>query len=591
MESRAANELNKKRGPAWSIILWISNTVFGVICVIIYLILHGFVDISPVIDNFFAVIITITVILGIIFFWGHDRTLSTKNDAAIVVSKRNLKFLAVLLVPWVVLILGLFFWSTWAPSIPVVGPVPVWPYQIMVYGSIIAWYLLNLWLTKPWLTSLVKPPVEFAVKPILKKTGWRWIGYLILLVGMYLGLIVLVGGKIDPISGFLGIFIAQFSPIMVPIFILTGIGLLKYLRIPPIHPGKIKIAPRRAAVVLGIGTIGLSLVLCLPLFAVPVIIPIAERDCDQAYGQYWDYIAPEDQPYFRKTPFSLTEYYLGPKMVECRVIPDVIFYDGAAGINPTDLAENVRLSCDIYLPPDGSANLPGQNSTLIRIHGGAWVFGDKGWGNMPLMNRYFAAQGYVVFDVQYGLFDAGWAWDTLTPARTKGNFSIDDMVRHLGIFTQFLVNNSASYGANPNSVFISGGSAGGQLTCAMGLALNHPDYSALFGSGITLKGIIPFYPANGLAYHLEINGDPNLSNPINLVTPTSPPCLIFQGTQDALVDPGISFTFREEYINKGNPRCVVIEMPFAGHGADISFSGSYNQVFLYYMERFMYYYR
>jgi len=44
-------------------------------------------------------------------------------------------------------------------------------------------------------------------------------------------------------------------------------------------------------------------------------------------------------------------------------------------------------------------------SALIRIHGGAWVGGDKGFANMMQVNKYFAAQGYTVFDVQYGLTD------------------------------------------------------------------------------------------------------------------------------------------------------------------------------------------
>ena len=31
----------------------------------------------------------------------------------------------------------------------------------------------------------------------------------------------------------------------------------------------------------------------------------------------------------------------------------------------------------------------------------------------------------------------------------------------------------------------------------------------------------------------------------------------------------------------------LLTMPYAGHGSDLYFSGYYNQVFLYYMERFM----
>jgi hypothetical protein len=58
------------------------------------------------------------------------------------------------------------------------------------------------------------------------------------------------------------------------------------------------------------------------------------------------------------------------------------------------------------MPLDRGEDLPGQNSTLIRIHGGGWVSGDKGGSNMVQMNKYFAAQGYIVFDIQYGLYDS-----------------------------------------------------------------------------------------------------------------------------------------------------------------------------------------
>ena len=86
------------------------------------------------------------------------------------------------------------------------------------------------------------------------------------------------------------------------------------------------------------------------------------------------------------------------------------------------------------------AALPGANSVIIRIHGGGWTTGDKRIGNMPLMNRYFAAQGYCVFDIQYGLnnksgvsFLQGMSSETV-----RGNYSINDMVRHVGLFCQIL---------------------------------------------------------------------------------------------------------------------------------------------------------
>jgi acetyl esterase/lipase len=171
-----------------------------------------------------------------------------------------------------------------------------------------------------------------------------------------------------------------------------------------------------------------------------------------------------------------------------------------------------------------------------------------------------------------------------------GDFNIDDMVRHIGIFTKYLALH-VEYHANLDSVLISGGSAGGQLTIASGLALSSGKYSDILDSRLKIKGIIPFYPANGLSQALGIGGANELTNPSALVDANSPPCLIYQGTHDGLVDPEIASDFRDTYVKAGNTKCALLSMPFGSHGSDYYYSGYYNQVFMYYMERFMYQFR
>jgi len=241
------------------------------------------------------------------------------------------------------------------------------------------------------------------------------------------------------------------------------------------------------------------------------------------------------------------------------------------------------------MPLERGEGLPGQNSTLIRIHGGGWVSGDKGESNMVQMNKYFAAQGYIVFDIQYGLYDSPIAvMDFITPSYNKGDFNIDDMIRHIGEFTKYLTENAAIYGANLDSVFISGGSSGGHLASAAGLAIASENYSHLFSQNLTIKGLIPFYPSNGQMVHFGIDGMEEFTNPAKLIEPGSPPCLIFQGTHDVLTYFGISNGFRDTYLANGNTNCAIIWMLLGGHTSDFYFSGYYNQIFLYFMERFMY---
>ena len=262
---------------------------------------------------------------------------------------------------------------------------------------------------------------------------------------------------------------------------------------------------------------------------------------------------------------------------------DILYFNGSESSIPID--KEVRLYFDVYLPLEGGENLPGNNSVLIRIHGGGWSFGDKGLTNMLQMNKYFASQGYVVFDIQYGLVDSGRS-NPFTPDNVKGNFDKHDMIRHIGNFTYYLTQNADLFNANIDSVFISGGSAGGHLTCAVGLGASSTEFGDIISPNITIAGIIPFYPANRISNLV----DPFL-NPALLVETDSPPCLVFQGTQDGLVLPAVSQNLEQYYLNKGNTKFAILYMPFAGHANDLYFSGYYNHVFLYFMERFMYLFR
>lgn len=332
--------------------------------------------------------------------------------------------------------------------------------------------------------------------------------------------------------------------------------------------------------VLLIGSL-IFIVCALPLASVPFLLSHAEESYTRAFGTYWQTIDRDKQAYFRRTPFSIPEYFFGTPSDEYIVKQDVIYYEGTDGVD-----NGVRLRFDVYMPQ--KQNLPGENAVLIRIHGGAWVLGDKGAQNIAQVNKYFASQGYVVFDVQYGLNDQKNPIKYATVSdEVRGNFTVDDMVRHLGLFTTYLAEHKEEYGANLNSVFISGGSAGGHLANAVALGINIGEYTDIFDSRLEVKGIIPFYPANGLSRDFGIEGSDEFVDPGLLVKEDSPPCLIFQGTRDGIVNPQIAKDFSRIYQEQENNQSALILMPFAGHANDLYFSGYYNQVFIYYMERFM----
>lgn len=329
------------------------------------------------------------------------------------------------------------------------------------------------------------------------------------------------------------------------------------------------------------------MVLMLPFVSTPVLIKNAERSYINAFGDYKENTIYNQSSLFRQVRFSIPEYFYGTESGDYIVRENILYYKGTEGVD-----KDLELYFDVYTPKEGEGVLPGNHSVLIRIHGGGWTIGNKGAFNFAQMNKYFASKGYIVFDIQYGLYNEKKLIDLVPVEETRvGNFSIDDMVRHIGIFTTYLANHSKEYNANVNSVFISGGSAGGHLTLAAGLGMSSGNYEDLFDSRIKVKGLIPFYPANGLSSYVGINGKNEFVDPIYLVDENSPPCFIYQGSHDGLVDPSIAKRFQNGYLQKGNSKCAILTPPFGSHASDIYFSGYYNQVFLYYMERFIYQYK
>jgi hypothetical protein len=144
--------------------------------------------------------------------------------------------------------------------------------------------------------------------------------------------------------------------------------------------------------IIGILISGISM---MPFFLTHSIVFNAEKRFIEMFGQDWrEEIPVEVNNYFLQTTFSIPGYFLGIPPKGSIIEEQTLFYKD----------EGISLYFDAYMPLNRGKNLPGENSTIIRIHGGGWVSGDKGHMNMMQMNKYFAAQGYIVFDIQFGRF-------------------------------------------------------------------------------------------------------------------------------------------------------------------------------------------
>lgn len=397
---------------------------------------------------------------------------------------------------------------------------------------------------------------------------------LILFSGLFLVVFLL---RVRDVNGIIEAIIAEYALFYGIMFLSLGVFLRK---IPFVHQHTVYQSVIQIAVTI------IFLVCILPFATIPVLKKNAERNYIQAFGnKYLEESALQGNRY-RQLPFSLTEYFFGILSGGYDVQENLLFYKGTEGVD-----SGLKLYYDVYTPVKDQ-DFSGGRPVLIRIHGGGWTIGDKGLGNFSQMNKYFASKGYVVFDIQYGLSNTEKLFDFVPVTENRvGNFTIDDMVRHIGIFMSYLVNHKEEYKVNLNSVFLSGGSAGGHLTLAAGLKNGAGNYDGDLNQEISIKGLIPFYPANGLASFVGVKGREEFIDVIPLINSYSPPCIIYQGSHDTFVDAAIPQRVRKAYLEAGNHQCAVLKMLFAGHGSDLYFAGYYNQVFLFYMERFLYQFR
>jgi acetyl esterase/lipase len=397
--------------------------------------------------------------------------------------------------------------------------------------------------------------------------------YATLLVGILFTVVLLIpirNGLLISIS----YFITQITGFLMLFYLLTTILLLKLTtRKRTRNWNKITIS-----------AVGLSLTIinALPLIVTPITIQTAEQEFEAAYGIDWmDEIPPEVEFHFLPSQFNFYSYFLGFPHRDCNIDTNILYYN----------ADGIRLYFDVYYPRDSNRALPGNNSIIIKIHGGSWQYGDKTLGNVLVLNEYLAAQGYVVFDIQYGLFDAGGSSFIPTPDYVKGNFTLHDMVSQIGNFTKQLESTFAvQYHGNLDSVFIMGGSAGGQLTGVIGLGYNDPYFAGNFSTNLNIKGIVPIYPPD-FAPSFLLPGEPPFSfekfTPSKLVDTNDPPAIIFQGLRDDLVPLSSPLAIKNALISNGI-KCMLLTFPFAAHASDLIAGNSYSQVWIYYLERFLY---
>lgn len=157
-----------------------------------------------------------------------------------------------------------------------------------------------------------------------------------------------------------------------------------------------------------------------------------------------------------------------PAPREEAVYKDIVYLDSPEA----DLKLN---ALDIYVP-EGAANAP----VLIFVHGGGWSIGDK--SGVDAKPQAFNDAGYIFVSVNYRLSPA-----VIHPVH----------VQDVAAAVVWVHNHIASYGGNPEMLFLLGHSAGAHL-----VALVATDERRLQAYGLDLSVIKGVIPLDGAGYDI-----------------------------------------------------------------------------------------
>jgi acetyl esterase/lipase len=254
-------------------------------------------------------------------------------------------------------------------------------------------------------------------------------------------------------------------------------------------------------------------------------------------------------------------------------------------------AGGIDLKLDVYRHCERPTGCP----TLLQIHGGAWVIGSKNEQGLPLMT-HLAARGWVCVSANY----------RLSPHATFPDHIID-IKRALA----WIREHGPEYGADPDFIVITGGSAGGHLAALTALTANDPAYQPGFEAVDTsVRGCVAFYgvydfidrhgiwPHGGLRKLLErrvmkaslaeARDAYESASPVSRVHPQAPPFLVIHGDRDTVVPVEDARRFVQAFREAAHARIAYAEIPGAQHAFEI-FHSSRALFVIHGVERFLAY--
>lgn len=206
-------------------------------------------------------------------------------------------------------------------------------------------------------------------------------------------------------------------------------------------------------------------------------------------------------------------------------------------------------------------DLPEDAPVLVYFHAGGFYSGRKSFGARALLFR-LASQGWVTISANYRL-------------RPQANFfdHLSDVKRVLA----WIRENGHEYGADPNSLFLSGGSAGGHLSAVAAMTQNDPRYQPGFEDADTsVTAVVSLYGWYGGYY--EMGGPESEVGVLGHSAADAPPFFVAHGTKDSLATIETARRFVTHLRTESSNPVVFVELPHGQHSFDLFHSFRFSAV-------------
>ncbi|MGN6795619.1 MAG: alpha/beta hydrolase [Streptosporangiaceae bacterium] len=224
---------------------------------------------------------------------------------------------------------------------------------------------------------------------------------------------------------------------------------------------------------------------------------------------------------------------------------------------------DVRRTANIRCGDAGRANLldlyrtrldpePGElRPVLIHLHGGALVRGRKNREGLPLVYR-LASHGWVCVSPNYSLRPSAQWPDHLVDVK-----QVIAWIRAHG----------PEYGADPDRIFLAGGSSGAQLAAVAALTASDPQFQPGFEEADTsVCAAILLYGHYGSG---DAGPGAPPSSPFAYIHPDAPPFFVAHGDRDTVLPASAARKFAAALRAQSGSAVVYAELPGAQHQFDL----------------------